>query len=284
MDNRSLLGAKCMEAAVKGLPPLPAVVTRILEETEKEEVSATQIERILSSDQALVAKVLRIVNSSYYGLAGQVRSVSQAVVILGMQQVRNLVVGVSAMGLIEAKNPADAEGLKALWRQSFSTAIGARAIGKLRGFGEVQLELLFVGGLLSNIGRLFLLAYFPDLYRQVAELASFKGVPEIEAERPLLGVTHKEIGGMLAEHWKLPCDLTALIRAEEPPRDPTLCEDYHAIRVASLLAECGTPEEAGQISDASVEAVALGPSELEWLRREMEMRVRAMAEYCGLAA
>ncbi|MEJ5170573.1 MAG: HDOD domain-containing protein [Fimbriimonadales bacterium] len=284
MDNRSLLDAKCMEAAVKGLPPLPAVVTRILEETEKEEVSATQIERILSSDQALVAKVLRIVNSSYYGLAGQVRSVSQAVVILGMQQVRNLVIGVSAMGLIEAKNPADAEGLRALWRQSFSTAIAARAIGKLRGFGEVQLELLFVGGLLANIGKLFLLAYFPDLFRQVSEMAKFKGVEAVEAERPLLGVTHKEIGGMLAEHWKLPSDLTALIRAEAPPTDSMLCEDYHAIRVASLLAGCETPEEAGALSDPSIEAVALGPSELEWLRREMEMRVRAMAEYCGLAA
>ncbi|MCX7799402.1 MAG: HDOD domain-containing protein [Fimbriimonadales bacterium] len=284
MDNRGLLGAKCVEAAVKGLPPLPAVVARILEETEKEDVSAIQVERILSSDQALVAKVLRIVNSSYYGLAGQVRSVSQAIVILGMQQVRNLVIGVSAMSLIEAKNPSDAEALKSMWRESFSTAIGARAIGKLKGYGEIQLELLFVGGLLANIGRLFLLAYFPELFRQVREMATFKGVPEIEVERPVLGVTHKEIGGMLAEHWKLPADLTTLIRAEEPPKDPGLREDFHAIRASSLLAASETPEEAGQVQDPSIETLGLQPTELEWLRREMEMRVRAMAEYCGLAA
>lgn len=284
MDQRTLLSVKCIEAAVKGLPSLPPVVSRILEETEKEDVSAMQIERLLSSDQALVAKVLRIVNSSYYGLAGQVRSISQAIVILGMQQVRNLVIGISAMGLIEVKNPADAMELQKLWEESFGTAVGSRAIGKLKGMGEVQLELLFVGGLLAQIGKLFLVAHFPDKLRQAKEIAHMKDGNLLEAEKLLLGLNQKDIGGMLADQWKLPADLTTLIRSEEPPSDPVLERNFYAIQAAAEVAACESPELTLNIDSKYRDWVSIEPEEWEWLKREMQMRVKAMADLCGVAA
>src|SRR5215207_6784467 len=90
-----------IEKSVQDLPALPTVVMRILKETESTDTCAQTIERMLGSEQALASKVLRVVNSAYYGLSGQVTSLSQAVMILGMPQVRNLVLSVSAVSVMK---------------------------------------------------------------------------------------------------------------------------------------------------------------------------------------
>src|SRR4051794_5341481 len=86
-----------IERAMTDLPALPNVVSRVLEEAEKPDASAAAIEKMIAADQALTSKVLRVVNSAYYGLSGQVTSLGQAIVILGLPQIRNLVLSVSAM-------------------------------------------------------------------------------------------------------------------------------------------------------------------------------------------
>lgn len=280
------MNAKCIEAAVKGLPPLPAIVTKILEETEKDTVSVSQVEQLLGTDQALVAKVLRIVNSSYYGLSGQVRSLSQAIVILGMQQVRNLVLGISAMGILQPKALKEPARLKNMWGESFGTAVGARIIAKSKGLGELQIELVFVGGLLHRIGKLFLLVYFEDKLAETRLMAQRLGLRDIDAERQVLGMSHREIGQKLGEQWRLPTDLTCLISYEEVPaagEDSMNCLIVDAASQACELDDDGSAL-AIDTENPSIAWVDFEPQDWDWFRREVAMRVEAMADYTGLAA
>jgi len=286
MTGRALLNAKCIEAAIKGLPPLPAIVTKILEETERDTVSVAQVEQLLGADQALVAKVLRIVNSSYYGLSGQVRSLNQAIVILGMQQVRNLVLGISAMGILQPKTLKDASKLKHMWGESFGTAVGSRIIAKSKGLGELQIELVFVGGLLHRIGKLFLLVYFEDKLAETRLLAQRLGLRDIDAERQILGMSHREIGQKLGEQWRLPADLICLISYEEVPTsgdDEMNCRIVDAAGQACELGDDGVPVPI-DFEHPSIAWVGFEPPDWDWFRREVEMRVEAMADYAGLAA
>lgn len=286
MTGRALLNAKCIEAAIKGLPPLPAIVSKILEETEKETVSVAQVEQLLSSDQALVAKVLRIVNSSYYGLSGQVRSLSQAIVILGMQQVRNLVLGISAMGVLQPKALKDVAQLRRLWSESFGTAVGARIIAKSKNLGELQIELVFVGGLLHRIGKLFLLVYFEDKLAETRLLADRLSLSDLEAERQVLGMSHREIGQKLGEQWRLPADLVGLISYEAVPDDGPESVNYLIVDGASEACEHSADGAPKPIvpEHPSIAWVGFDEGEWDWFRREVAMRVEAMADYAGLAA
>lgn len=215
-----------IEKSLRDLPALPGIVARVLKETENQDVSAHSIERLLSSDQALASKVLRVVNSAYYGLSGQITSLSQAIMILGMPQVRNLVLSVSAISTMKPKTPRQQETLKLFWLHAFGTAAATQLIAQQKRMKVNDMETLFLGGLLHDIGRLFLYSMFTQTYDQVLKYAEDKQISATEAEEKLLGLNHSQIGAAMAVAWKLPASLTDLIARHEGPfeadDDPTL--------------------------------------------------------------
>lgn len=230
---------KSIEKALTDLPALPAVVARVLQETERPDGSAATVERLIAADQALASKVLRVVNSAYYGLAGQVTSLSQAIVILGMQQVRNLVLGVSAIGSMKPKTARQQEVLRQFWLHSFGAAAAAGILSKKKGISPKDQETLFVAGLLHDIGRLFLFCNFTQTYDQVLKYAYEKQISIEDAEVKLLGVSHAEIGADMARFWQLPAVITDLIAGHEGPfaedQDPMLFTLHYADMITKDL-------------------------------------------------
>ena len=286
MTGKALMNAKCIEAAIKGLPSLPTVITRILEETEREDVSITEVERLLSSDQELVSTILKIVNSSYYGLPGQVRTISQAIVILGLRQVRNLVLGVHAMTAILPKDHRNPGHLQLLWNESLATAIGSRIIGKQKSIGEVEAEHVYVGGLLRRIGKLFLFAYFEDKLIECNALVEKWNLSELAAEEQILGLNHYEIGGLLAENWRLPEVLTSFIAFIEVPEGAPDEISYRVIDAATVTCTVKADGEFIAIDpeNPAVQWTNFTDSEWDWIRREITVRVESMAQYVGASA
>src|SRR4051794_10645537 len=183
-----------IEKSLRDLPALPGIVSQVLKETENPECSAQSIEKLLSSDQALASKVLRVVNSAYYGLSGQITSLSQAIMILGMPQVRNLVLSVSAISTMKPKTPRQQETLKLFWLHAFGTAAATQLIAQQKRMRVNDTEGLFLGGLLHDVGKLFLYSMFTQTYDQVLKYAQEKEIPVTEAEVKLLGLSHSEIG------------------------------------------------------------------------------------------
>jgi len=206
-----------IEKSVQDLPAMPEVVTRVVELTDNPESAAAELQQVVSNDQALVGKILRVVNSAYYGTPSTVTSINHAVMILGMRQLRNLVLSLAAMSLVKARAPYMMEYQRAFWRHSLGVGSAAVSIARKRKVESKIVDDLFTGGLLHDVGRLFLLGYFYPSFVRATEISEIDGVPLWKVEQGLLGMNHTEIGGMLAEKWNFPPALSAMIRYHHGP-------------------------------------------------------------------
>jgi HD-like signal output (HDOD) protein len=237
--NRSAL-RRYIERSIQDLPALPTAVTRVLELTENPNATATDLDKLIGSDPALATKVLRVVNSAYYGLSSEVSTTSHAIVILGFQQVRNLVLSMAAMSLVKARTQAMIQTQYAFWRHAFGTASAARMLAERKGCSVETRDIAYTGALLHDLGELFLLANFPDLLREVLRQCAATGTMMQESEQRVLGIDHAEIGGMLTQVWKFPVELTDMVAHHHGPfteLPPTTVALVHAADYYSSV--CG---------------------------------------------
>ena len=190
---------------IKELPPLPLVVHELMHVMRDAECSSDHVNRILSSDQALASKILRLVNSSFYGLPGRVSTIPRAVVILGHAAVRNFTAGLAVMERLGARLPASRR--QSYWQHALATAAGAEVLAR-----RVELpdpDEAFVAGLLHDIGHLILMMALPDEHAAAAE-AGLLG--DVEQERVIVGLDHCRAGRQLLQHWQLPAPLLESVR------------------------------------------------------------------------
>jgi putative nucleotidyltransferase with HDIG domain len=200
-----MLELNAVVRAITDLPSLPEVTAQLLTDLNREDLSVHWLANRICLDQALAAKTLRLANSSFYGLPSAVESVQQAVVILGLSNVRTLVTACALAGSFPA--PAvpgfDFQGF---WRHSIGTAVCARMLAPRL---KVSPDSGFTAGLLHDLGELALCSRYPDKYAEVLAYRKHRDCTLREAERALLGLDHAEVGARLAAHWKFPppvCD------------------------------------------------------------------------------
>lgn len=230
-------------AALRDLPPLPSLVLELVESLGREELSATQFATKISQDQALVAKTLRLANSSFYGRGRQVGSVAEAIGVLGLRTVRAVVTAAGLAGSFRRSPGFDHD---VFWRHSIGSALCAQALaGELR---RDDADLAFTAGLLHDIGRLVLASTFAPAYAEVAQWRHGRDCPEEEAERAVLGFDHAEVGGLIASHWNFAPAIVATIREHHAPSataELTLTGVAHvADAIAHALGLAGDADEA----------------------------------------
>ena len=227
------------------LPSLPAIAIQVLDLAGKADVDIAEIARIISKDPALSTKILRTVNSSFYGRSQHVSTISHALVILGLQSVKTLVLGFSLVSNL-TKNKA--KGFKHLqyWRRSVYAATAARIIAvKLN---VVQQEEAFLSALLQDIGMLVLDMVLGQQYSDICESApTHKEL--VGVETTALGASHAAVGMMLAEQWKLPPILTQTIGASH---------DSNAVTDPALKKLAEIVELSGWCADVFMDADAAG--------------------------
>ena len=208
---------RIIEDELQDLPPLPAVIMRVMQTVNDPTTSASDLNRLISTDQALASKVLRLVNSSYYGFPRKIATITNAVVILGFNTVRNLTTSLGVFNAFDAQGQKTALDRDAFWAHSMAVAVAASAIARRKGIGTKSVEEVFIGGLLHDIGKLFLDQYFPDQYAIAMKLAGAAKISIWEAEKTALGVGHALVGKRIAEKWNLPPSLTAMITLHHQP-------------------------------------------------------------------
>ena len=208
---------RIIEDELQDLPPLPAVIMRVMQTVNDPTTSASDLNRLISTDQALASKVLRLVNSSYYGFPRKIATITNAVVILGFNTVRNLTTSLGVFNAFDAQGQKTALDRDAFWAHSMAVAVAASAIARRKGIGTKSVEEVFIGGLLHDIGKLFLDQYFPDQYAISMKLANAAKISIWEAEKTALGVGHALVGKRIAEKWNLPPSLTAMITLHHQP-------------------------------------------------------------------
>jgi HD-like signal output (HDOD) protein len=279
---------KYIDKAMVDLPAMPAVVVQIIEATDKETVSTAMIESHLNSDAAIAAKLLKVVNSAYFGLPKQVSHTGQAIAILGIQQVRNLVMSLGVMNALTSTSPKIQEAQLNFWRHSFGSAACAQALALKSGLDRKGQELAFISGLLHDIGRLFMVTAFFPQYQHVLDEAMKQGKSLVEVEMGVMGVAHDELGAVLAERWNFPDRLVQVVRLHERPDgvlESELLQLVGCVHAADRIASIGWLGEASAPvwpwNSRAMDAVGLCPKAIEPFKKATRERVEQAAQLLG---
>jgi len=228
---------------LKQLPSLPTAVSEALTSFAQEDVDVDRGAHLIALDQGLTARVLRVANSSFYGLQNKVGTIHEAVVVLGFRAVRSMVLAVGLNGAfrVDQCRHFDAQGYL---RHSTGVGLVARALAPRAGHNP---ELAFTAGLLHDVGRLVLAANFSSAYAQVLRYRNQHDCPLVVAERDLLGLDHAVVGGLLAEAWHFPLPLQEAALEHHTPAAATAGSMANLIHVADVVAHAlafaGSPDE-----------------------------------------
>lgn len=225
-----------LTSVTKRLPALPALTMELFASFDKEDIDVASLTRRLSNDQGLVARALRIANSPFYGLSGKVSSIHDAVIILGFQTVRSMVTSAAVVNALSSLGQSKTNS-QIHWRHSIAVAVCGRHLAKVLNKNP---EVAFTAGLLHGVGRMVLEAYYPAQYAAAMLWSHEQDVLLHEAEREVLGVTHTEVGALLAKQWGLPQILIeAIAYFLSPPDDlpQTLVDIIHVSNVIAIALE-----------------------------------------------
>lgn len=258
---------------VAAVPSLPLLYSRLDETINHPRSSIADIAKVLSEDQGLAARILKLANSPLFGYFSKIDTITQAVTIIGIQQVRDLALAISVMGLFKGL-PEDLITMERFWRHSIGVALAARVLATSQ--RETNLERFFVAGILHDIGRLVLFTRLPDLCREIIEQAETEQICRYEVERQVLGFDHADVGGALLRRWKLP------IRVAEPVEYHHRCNqagqfprESAVLHCADLLAHALNLDESGDhaappLIIGSWERLAISPFQLTLIVEQID--------------
>jgi HD-like signal output (HDOD) protein len=201
-------------AGVDNLASLPAVYQRVKVIIDDQSSSVADLAEVLTTDAGLAARLLRVVNSVYFGLMSRVDTVTRAVSLLGMQQVHDLVLATSVSNMFKGISPGNMN-MTRYWSNSVMCALVARAAADTERQGD--LERHFVAGLLADIGHLVLYRVEPALAEKASLIAQRDGLPLHRLERELIGCDHAQVGAALIKKWALPARLGQAIAGQLSP-------------------------------------------------------------------
>lgn len=207
---------KQLVSQLKSLPSLPDIYVKVMNEMQKEEPSLAHIGELISLDIAMSVKILQLVNSAFFGLPREVSSPAEAVVFLGIETVKALVLSVKLFSQFEHKTSA-LFSVERLWEHSHMVAMVARMIAAEEKLSRQMVNQAFIAGLLHDVGRLILVAGMPQQYNEVVKLAREQGISLWQAEKSLLGATHAEVGAYLLGLWGLPNPVVEAVALHHRP-------------------------------------------------------------------
>ncbi|KUK13310.1 MAG: Metal dependent phosphohydrolase [bacterium 42_11] len=262
---------------VKDLPTLPEVATKVMEVANNPRSSAADMAKVISQDQALTAKILKLVNSAYYGFPRKISTVTQAIVILGFRTVRDLVLNISISGMFNSKNVGELSA-EALWLHNLGVAVTAKILAKRIGYEP--LEEAFTAGLLHDLGKLVFIKLFPREYEKIVTIAINGNKWIRDVEESLLEVDHALIGKWVSENWKFPPQLVRAIQLHHQPEIdneyPELTSIVHGADVLTRIKKIGSGGD-NQIPSFKKDAwvlLKLRPQDLNDIYAEIDREIK----------
>ena len=273
-------------ASINRIATLPKIAGRILELLDDPNATADDLQKVIAGDPVLSARVLKVVNSSFYGMPAAVSSIKQAVVMLGLSGVKNIALAASLSKLFGGRHsPGDLDP-QGPWQHSTGVAAAAKLIsGHIGGDGES----LFLAGLLHDVGTLIAMQAMRQQFAELIE--DRKGLTEdayTDMERRILGTTHEELGAALCRRWNFPKEIQAAVEFHHRPdaTDGELRRVAQIVYVADHLAaesEIGyscTPAD-GEIPEAVTNALGLTVEVLSEVRAQLPEAAALAEQLCS---
>ena len=193
----------------KNLPTLPGIVAKLTKLADDPDTTTEHMGRVISQDYILAAKLLKLVNSAFYGFPQRISSISSAIILLGFNVVKSLIISAS---IFEVMEDQDVE----LWQHSLGCAVVCSVIAKRMGVKEP--EEVSTAGLIHDIGKVAIKMELPQEYEMINRLVRERKVSMRQAEMEILGLDHAEAGGWLAKGWNLPPKLIEPVSCHHDPR------------------------------------------------------------------
>ena len=193
---------------------LPSIINEIMDVISRKSSSASDLTSIIESDPALTTRILTVANSAYYGFVKKISNISHAVVVLGFQEIQNITLSMSVLQMFDRKGTEFSEQL---WRHSFSVGVGTRMIAQ---YLNMKIDgKYFVGGLLHDVGKIFISQYMTDTFHKLLSAIEDDGnsYSYHSLEERIFGITHAEVGRILLSSWMFPPDVVNTVAHHHSP-------------------------------------------------------------------
>lgn len=258
---------------------LPDIAFRVNELIDKPNTRLSDLAEVILCDPGLSARLLRLINSAYYGLSKPVDTVSQAIHLIGQRELRDLVIATSAVNLFKGL-PSEQVNMEMFWFHSIACGIAARELARRCRLPEG--ERLFLAGLLHSVGKLVFYSQCPNQYRDVLQRVEQEGMDAVVAERQIFGFTYADLSAELLKSWRFPERLWVAVAHQ---LEPTKASNYWleavivhaAVYVANSLQPSAniTPLTIGSpdILVSLADMLALSPESLVALPAEINLQV-----------
>lgn len=230
MDEKSLVK---LNRYIDSMPSLPITMAKILKVTRNPQVTAKELNKVISLDPVLVGRVLKLVNSAYYGLPNKVTSLVNALIMLGINTIKNLALSSAVLANIGKSSSFKSLNIDGFWRHSLGVGVASKLIASKVGIPLNMREEYFIGGLLHDIGKIPLNEIFVEEYLHAIRVSDFKKLPLFEVEKETIGITHTEVGKMITEKWNLSQETVECILYHH---DPNMASEQNYKLVAAVYA------------------------------------------------
>jgi len=239
-----------IESFINRMPSLPTTVSKVIEVCNQPQTSPNDLNRLISLDPVLTGKVLKLINSAYFTLREPVTSVTRAIIMLGLNTVKNLALSTSIVGIFKGDSKDWCFSMNDFWVHSLAAGVTARILAARQGLPPDTREEYFVGGLLHDIGKVPLMHCFHEEYRHILKASQAHGQPLYSAEQETLGFDHCHVGQIIAEKWRLSHNLSSALSSHHQGKLHSLAGFSDVIAAANI---CAKSFSLGSAGDGSLE-------------------------------
>lgn len=213
-SNKELRTLKILNE-IRNLPSIPKVMFEVTKILKNNSTSTYELIGAISKDQGLTTKILAVANSPFYGLQRRVSSLEFAIMVLGNEEIKSIVIALSLSGAIKIES-SENFNYNDFWYHSLVVGSAAKEIARYLGHLDIATD-AFIGGMLHELGIQVMYKYFPNEYNEIAERAKTENSDFADLENEILGMTHEKMGRFLAEKWGLPEELSDAIGNHHQP-------------------------------------------------------------------
>ncbi|MBC8317356.1 MAG: HDOD domain-containing protein [Desulfobulbaceae bacterium] len=208
MDEKQIAELRRALREAKSLPTLPAIISKLTRMAEDPETTSEQMGKVISKDHILALKLLKLVNSAFYGFPQKISSLSNAIILLGFNVIKSLIISSSIFEMMEEQ---DLE----LWEHSLGCAVACSVLAKRLEVKDP--EEISTAGLVHDIGKVAIKMELPKVYKQILETSNDEDISILNAEEKILSFSHAQVGSWLSKSWNLPAKLVEPITCHHHP-------------------------------------------------------------------
>lgn len=235
------------------MPGFSTTVTKVMEVCNRPATSSHDLNKVISLDPVLTGKVLKLVNSAYYSLGREVSSLTHAIILLGINTVKNLALSTAILESIGGKDSFRCLSMDDFWVHSLGVGVISRSFARLTGIPVTEQEEYFVAGLLHDLGKIPLNYCYPEIYNHTLETVNLEQTTLCEAEKRCLDLDHCTVGGWIADKWRLHRDFSDVFHFHHDPESGgrEICHFVDIASLANLYANYWKIGSAGDIAPKS---------------------------------